>query len=278
MFNTEYNGAHQRHRRARRGGAVRALARSSTSGPAASCRRATAPTSTARTTRTTGRSTPTASRTAIRSSSRAATTASCTGASSARSKLSGGVVRRRVGDRQHRRARRRPRPGRLLGHGRRLLPERHLLRRQEPARHRRRRPGAGRRQRRATSTSCSRRSSARRRRVHDRERVRQLRRARRLRRAATPTSDGAYVLGSYLFPKPVGTGKFEVLGKFAQGELQQGPDVARRRLRPEDDRVQLQLRHQGVQRARDVLLQEHATSTPSSTDFKQFGVGLQIQM
>ena len=36
---------------------------------------------------------------------------------------------------------RRPRPDRFLGSGGRLLPERHLLRRQEPARHRRRRPG-----------------------------------------------------------------------------------------------------------------------------------------
>ena len=46
---------HQQGRRARRGGAVRAARRSSTSGSAASCRRAIARISTARTTRTTGR-------------------------------------------------------------------------------------------------------------------------------------------------------------------------------------------------------------------------------
>lgn len=31
-------------------------------------------------------------------------------------------------------------------------------------------------------------------------------------------SQGAYVLGSYLFPKPLGVGKFEILGKFAKAE------------------------------------------------------------
>ena len=74
MFNTEYNGATNDV------GVMDAVARfefspSSTSGSAASCRRATARTSTARTTRITGPSTPTASRTATRSSSRAAPTA-----------------------------------------------------------------------------------------------------------------------------------------------------------------------------------------------------------
>ena len=31
-------------------------------------------------------------------------------------------------------------------------------------------------------------------------------------------SQGAYALASYLFPKPVGVGKFEILGKFAKVE------------------------------------------------------------
>lgn len=31
-------------------------------------------------------------------------------------------------------------------------------------------------------------------------------------------SQGAYILGSYLFPKPVGMGKFEILGKYAYAE------------------------------------------------------------
>ena len=153
--------ARQSHRRDRRGRAVRVVADSSTSGSAASCRRATAPTSTARTTRTTGPSTPTASRTAIRSSPPGRDNGVMYWGQFGKVKLSGGVFdgASATGD-QHGPGRG-PRAGRLLGRRGRLLPERHLLRRQEPARHRRRRAGAGR----ATSglersTSCSRRRSA----------------------------------------------------------------------------------------------------------------------
>ncbi len=35
-------------------------------------------------------------------------------------------------------------------------------------------------------------------------------------------SQGAYALGSYLFPKKVGIGKFEVLGKFAKADFTHG--------------------------------------------------------
>ena len=59
----------------------------------------------------------------------------------------------------------------------------------------------------------------------------------------------------FLFPKPVGMGKFEVLGKYAEGNLPRGRRAGG--LRPGHDRVQLQLRHQGVQRAADVLRHQH---------------------
>ncbi|HEV2173054.1 MAG TPA: hypothetical protein VGR71_05780, partial [Nitrospira sp.] len=36
-------------------------------------------------------------------------------------------------------------------------------------------------------------------------------------------SQGAYVLGSFLFPKPVGVGKFEILGKYAKADFTHGP-------------------------------------------------------
>ena len=36
------------------------------------------------------------------------------------------------------------------------------------------------------------------------------------------TSEGGYVLGSYLFPKPVGMGKFEILGKYAEANFSKG--------------------------------------------------------
>jgi hypothetical protein len=35
-------------------------------------------------------------------------------------------------------------------------------------------------------------------------------------------SQGAFVLASYLFPKPVGVGKFEILGKYAKAEFTHG--------------------------------------------------------
>jgi len=38
-------------------------------------------------------------------------------------------------------------------------------------------------------------------------------------------SQGAYLLGSYLFPKVVGVGKFEILGKFAKAEFTHGPNA-----------------------------------------------------
>ncbi len=72
--------------------------------------------------------------------------------------------------------------------------------------------------------------------------------------AGYSSSEGAYILGAYLFGKPAGVGKFQILGKFAKATFSKG---SHGRLRPEDDRAQRQLHHQRIQRARDVLLQEH---------------------
>ena len=110
-------------------------------------------------------------------------------------------VRRRDRDRQSRRARRRPRPGRFLGSGRRLLPERHLLRRQEPARHRRAPPRCRPATRRRTVDFLLEKKLAERRRVLDRERVRQLQPAGRLQRALRQEPGRLRALASYLFPE-----------------------------------------------------------------------------
>ena len=40
--------------------------------------------------------------------------------------------------------------------------------------------------------------------------------------ASYAKSQGAYILGSYLFPKAVGVGKFQVLGKFGKADFTQG--------------------------------------------------------
>ena len=130
-------------------------------------------------------------------------------------------VRRRVGNRQPRGHHSRPRPDRLLGQGDGLLPERHLLRREEPARHRRRDSGAGRQHRydrrlpageEAPAAAASSRSKAN----------TPTTTAGRLRRAYG-SSEGAYVLGAFLFPETVGIGKFEVLGKYAKAASARAP-------------------------------------------------------
>ena len=159
MFNTEYNGSTNDIGVLDAVAQSRAVVRSSTSGSAASCRRAIAPTCTARTTRTTGR----VYTDGIQDGYPFVATGRDNGVmywgQFDKVKVSGGVFDGESATGTARRPRRRPRPGRLLGPRRRLLPERHLLRRQEPARHRRRGAGAGRRRRRGTSTSCSRRRS-----------------------------------------------------------------------------------------------------------------------
>ena len=151
-------------------------------------------------------------------------------------KVSGGVFDGDDHDWRRHRARGRPRPGRFLGSRRRLLPEWHLLRRQEPARHRPCGTGAGQRQ-----VGVERRLPAR-------EKAR--------RRGGTVSIESEYAhyneLGGYnsrlrrqrrrLRPRrvslPEGGRHGQVPGprQVRPGELRQRPHHGRRQLRPEDDR------------------------------------------
>ena len=163
----------------------------------------------------------------------------CTGASSTRSRCRAASST----------ARRRPATSTMIiGAGRvqvdfwdtggRLLPERHLLRRQEPARHRRRRAGAGRATRRPrTSISCSRRKLPDGGAFTVESRVRQLQPAGRLRRALRH-DEGAYVLGSYPLLRPWADRQVRDPRQVRQGELHQGPRRHRPGLQPEDHRGQ----------------------------------------
>ena len=121
--------------------------------------------------------------------------------------------------------RRRPRPGRFLGHGRRLLPERHLLRRQEPAGHRRRRPGAGRRHTAYNVDFLLEKKAAGRRRVHRRSRVRELRPAGRLRRALRQRARAPTCSAATCSRSRSGIGQVRGPRQVRQGELQQGHDA-----------------------------------------------------
>ncbi len=147
----------------------------------------------------------------------------------------------------------RSRPDRFLGSGGRLLPERDLLRRQEPARHRR------------SDSDSGRPHGVNRRFPPGKETAQRRRRSRS--KASIPTTTGwagttrltpraRARMGweATSFRKQVGIGKFEILGKYAKAEFTHGADAE---LQPENHRSELQLRHQAVQGARDDVLQGH---------------------
>ena len=175
------------------------------------------------------------------------------------------------------RPRRRPRAGRLLGSGGRLLPERHLLRRQEPAGHRRRRPGAGRATSRpTTSTSCwSGRSAGA---APSRSKPNGPSTTSSAATAASyGTDDGGYVLGAFLFPQMVGPGRFEILGKYAKARFREGftpldPDYDQKTTEIDFNYVIKQFN------ARVMMFYKDTRFDAVRTNFKQFGVGLQLQM
>jgi hypothetical protein len=91
------------------------------------------------------------------------------------------------------------------------------------------------------------------------------------------SSDGAYVLGSYLFPKPVGMGKFEILGKYAKANFSKGVSV----LNPDYNQQTSEFDFNYVIKqfnARVMFFFKNTNFNAVKTDFMQAGVGLQIQM
>ena len=91
------------------------------------------------------------------------------------------------------------------------------------------------------------------------------------------TDDGGYVLGSYLFRKAVGVGRFEVLGKFAKARFREG-------LTPVDadydqKTTELNLNYVIKQfNARVMMFFKDTRFDAVRTNFKQIGVGIQLQM
>jgi hypothetical protein len=91
------------------------------------------------------------------------------------------------------------------------------------------------------------------------------------------TDDGGYVLGSYLFPPAVGAGKFEVLGKFAKARFRQGLT----RLDADFDQKTTELNLNYVIKqfnARLMIFYKDTRFDAVRTNFKQVGVGMQVQM
>jgi hypothetical protein len=91
------------------------------------------------------------------------------------------------------------------------------------------------------------------------------------------TDDGGYILGAYLFPQMVGVGRFEILGKFANARFREGITP----LDPDYDQKTTEIDFNYVIRqfnARVMVFFKDTRFDAVRTDFKQFGVGLQLQM
>jgi hypothetical protein len=91
------------------------------------------------------------------------------------------------------------------------------------------------------------------------------------------SSKGAYVLGSYLFPMEVGMGKFEVLGKYAKADFRKGISALNR----DYDQKTTEFNFNYVIKefnARVMFFFLNTNFSAVKTNFKQAGVGLQIQM
>jgi hypothetical protein len=88
-------------------------------------------------------------------------------------------------------------------------------------------------------------------------------------------SQGAYALGSYIFPKPVGIGKFEILGKFAKAES------FGQKLSVTQKTTEVNLNYLIKQfNARIMTFYDDTRFTKTSPvpNFWQIGIGLQVQI
>ncbi len=91
------------------------------------------------------------------------------------------------------------------------------------------------------------------------------------------TDDGGYVLASYLFPKAVGMGKFEILGKSGKARFRDG--IALKDKDFDQTTTELNLNYVIKQfNARVMTFFKDTRYDAVKTNFKQVGVGLQLQM
>jgi hypothetical protein len=88
-----------------------------------------------------------------------------------------------------------------------------------------------------------------------------------------PKSDGWYVLGAYLFPQPVGIGRFQVLGKYGQATY----DLVSGEVEQKTSEVDLNyvLKQFNARVSVFYINTQYDDATP---DKKQFGLGLQVQI
>ena len=92
--------------------------------------------------------------------------------------------------------------------------------------------------------------------------------------SAYASSEGAYVLGAYLFPKTVGVGKFEVLGKYAHAAFSKGSAADY-----DQDTTEFNFNYIIKEfNARVMFFLRNTSFSTVKTDSIAAGVGLQIQM
>ncbi len=93
--------------------------------------------------------------------------------------------------------------------------------------------------------------------------------------AAYAKSQGAYGLASFLFPKLVGPGKFEILGKYAKAEFTHSP------LLPSYDQKTTEVNFNYVVKQFNLRVMsffQDVRFNREQTNFHEAGIGLQIQM
>ena len=89
------------------------------------------------------------------------------------------------------------------------------------------------------------------------------------------SSEGAYVLGAFLFPKAVGMGKFEILGKYAKATFREGGALADY----DQDTTELNVNYVIKEfNARLMFFVIDTNFSAVKTDGLRVGAGLQIQM
>ncbi len=92
--------------------------------------------------------------------------------------------------------------------------------------------------------------------------------------SAYASSEGAYVLGAYLFPKTVGVGKFEVLGKYAHAAFSKGSAADY-----DQDTTEFNFNYVIKEfNARVMFFIRNTSFSEVKTDSLAAGVGLQIQL
>jgi hypothetical protein len=91
------------------------------------------------------------------------------------------------------------------------------------------------------------------------------------------SNKGAYALAAYLFPKAVGPGKFEILGKYAKAKFSRG--VAKTDVNFNQKTTEVNFNYVIKEfNARVMSFYKNTKFTAVKTNVWQAGVGLQIQM